>query len=598
MSPVGDIERITQDRIIALFADKSKLDYSTSELITNGDFSNGTTGWSIYQQAGTGTLTASGGVATLTNSGTATSGTAYQAIATKVGYYYQVTGTLVSATGSTLNALRKSDDSPPVANVVNIYSVSGSLPANTVCNGYFVATATTTYIAIQTNGAGQSISFKNISVKAVAMPELVTNGNFSNGTTGWSIYQNGSGGTLTASGGVATLTNGGNAVYGTAYTTIPTVVGVVYRVSGTIVSCTGTTFNAFRKSDDSPPGANIANIYSVNGPVSSSTSCLGCFSATSTVTYICLQTNGANNSISFSNISVKPVIGNHATQPTSACRTTLSALYNQLTATNTLSTQSVTTVAATYTLTFSGGGTITLSGTKTGVYSSGTSTLTGVTAGTLTLTVAGTVTNADLRVSNDGVGLPTYQSVTNANTYDSVGFPYYIKADGVDDSVATAAINFSGTNKITVVSGLRKLSDSALAAYAEFSPTIASNAGAFLLSAPNSAAANYNFSSKGTTQVDNTVTTYTAPITSIVTGIGDISAPNNQIRINGSLAGTQTGSQGTGNYGNFTLYVFRRTSASSPFNGRSYGLIIRGASSTSTEISNTETWLNDKTKAY
>ena len=27
MSPVGDIERITQDRIIALFADKSKLDY-------------------------------------------------------------------------------------------------------------------------------------------------------------------------------------------------------------------------------------------------------------------------------------------------------------------------------------------------------------------------------------------------------------------------------------------------------------------------------------------------------------------------------------------------------------------------------------------
>ena len=27
MSPVGDIERITQDRIIALFSDKSKLSY-------------------------------------------------------------------------------------------------------------------------------------------------------------------------------------------------------------------------------------------------------------------------------------------------------------------------------------------------------------------------------------------------------------------------------------------------------------------------------------------------------------------------------------------------------------------------------------------
>lgn len=129
--------------------------------------------------------------------------------------------------------------------------------------------------------------------------------------------------------------------------------------------------------------------------------------------------------------------GNHATQSTSTARPTLSARYNLLTATDTLSTQSVTTVATTYTLTFSGGGTITLSGTKTGVYTSGTSTLTGVTAGTLTLTVVGTVTNADLRVSNDGVGLPTYQSVTNANTYDTTGFPYYLKFDGVDDSLST-----------------------------------------------------------------------------------------------------------------------------------------------------------------
>ena len=205
---------------------------------------------------------------------------------------------------------------------------------------------------------------------------------------------------------------------------------------------------------------------------------------------------------------------------------------------------------------------------------------------------------ADVRAYNDGVGLPVYQRIADANTYDSVGFPYYIKSDGVDDSEATSAINFTGTNKITVFAGVRKLSDSAQSVVAELSSTIASNNGTFLLSAPNSAAANYNFSSKGTTQVDNTVTTYTAPISNIITGIGDIGAPNNQIRVNGSVAGTQTGTQGTGNYGNFALYLFRRNSATLPFNGRTYGLIIRGASSTSTEISNTETWLNGKAKAY
>ena len=208
------------------------------------------------------------------------------------------------------------------------------------------------------------------------------------------------------------------------------------------------------------------------------------------------------------------------------------------------------------------------------------------------------VWGADMRLTNDGVGLPVYQRIADANTYDSVGFPYYIKSDGVDDSEATSAINFTGTNKITVFAGVRKLSDSAQAVVAELSSTIASNNGTFLLSAPNSAAANYNFSSKGTTQVNNTVTTYTAPISNIITGIGDIGAPNDQIRVNGSVAGTQTGTQGTGNYGNFALYLFRRNSATLPFNGRTYGLIIRGASSTSTEISNTETWLNGKAKAY
>ena len=41
-----------------------------------------------------------------------------------------------------------------------------------------------------------------------------------------------------------------------------------------------------------------------------------------------------------------------------------------------------------------------------------------------------------------------------------------------------------------------------------------------------------------------------------------------------------------------------RAGTSVYLNGRTYGLIIRGATSTAAQISNTETWLNGKAKIY
>ena len=135
--------------------------------------------------------------------------------------------------------------------------------------------------------------------------------------------------------------------------------------------------------------------------------------------------------------------GYHASQSTTTARPTLSGRYNLLTATETLSTQSVTTVATDYTLRFEGTGTVTLSGTATGTYSAGTHTIT-CTAGTLTCTVAGTVTNADLRVALYGVGLPPYQRVVDANTYDTAGFPLFLKRDKVDDDLIVQAPAITG----------------------------------------------------------------------------------------------------------------------------------------------------------
>ena len=133
-------------------------------------------------------------------------------------------------------------------------------------------------------------------------------------------------------------------------------------------------------------------------------------------------------------VSIREIKGIHAYQSTTTARPTLSGRYSLLTATETLATQSVTTVATNYTLRFEGPGSITLSGTATGTYTAGSHTVT-CTAGTLTCTVAGSVTKADLRRVTGQV-LPVYQAVVNANTYDTAGFPLYLRRDLTDDKLS------------------------------------------------------------------------------------------------------------------------------------------------------------------
>jgi hypothetical protein len=193
-----------------------------------------------------------------------------------------------------------------------------------------------------------------------------------------------------------------------------------------------------------------------------------------------------------------------------------------------------------------------------------------------------------------------YQKVVTQYEVTQTGIPSvsYIAFDGVDDGMVTGTIT-PATDKVQVFAGVRKLSDAAQKIVAEMSATIASNAGSFALTAPNSAAANYNFSSKGTTQTDNVVTTYTAPITNVISGLGDIAGASNLIRANGAQVGSTLTTQGTGNYLAYPLYIGRRGGTTLPYNGRLYSLIVRfGANLTTGQITSTEKWVNSKTGAF
>ena len=225
-----------------------------------------------------------------------------------------------------------------------------------------------------------------------------------------------------------------------------------------------------------------------------------------------------------------------------------------------------------------------------------------VTAASASLYVWG----ADLRVTNDAAGQPAYQRVNTATDYDTAGFKPYLRFDGTDDWLQTNSINFTGTDKMTVFAGVRKLTNQTLATGAsimvELSADRSANNGVFTMALPldgNNDTFGYAFANKGTlSQTTQVIAGYPAPRTNVLTGIGDISGDSAILRVNGSQVASNTADQGTGNYGNYPLYIGRRGGTTLPFNGRLYGLIVRGAATRASQTTETEGWLNQRTGAF
>ncbi len=209
---------------------------------------------------------------------------------------------------------------------------------------------------------------------------------------------------------------------------------------------------------------------------------------------------------------------------------------------------------------------------------------------------------ADLRVANKSTTLPPYQRVNTATDYDTQGFPLYLRFDGVDDSLVTPSINFTATDKMTVFAGVRKLRDSAVGIFLELSANLNTNAGSFSITIPNGAntkfaAALSNGDSKTYNSADYTDSA--APLTTVNTVLFDkalTSAEVTAIRKNGadqSLTRAPNGDT-TGNFGNYPLFIGRRSGTQFPFNGRLYGLIVRGAETDNLHLTNVERFLAHK----
>lgn len=205
---------------------------------------------------------------------------------------------------------------------------------------------------------------------------------------------------------------------------------------------------------------------------------------------------------------------------------------------------------------------------------------------------------AQLEVSNAPT---TYQKVTS--TYDvteaGVNDAYYLKFDGVDDSLVTPSIDFSGTDKMSVFAGVRKLSDALAGSVVELGAGVFNSANTFTLEAPGANATTVitaRYRGDGATPVSIPYT-IAAPVTAVSSSVMNLASPLITLRVNTASTSVVT-STGGGAFSNNPLYVGARSGSSIFLNGHLYSLVVRGALSDASQIAAAESYVNSKTGAY
>ncbi|MGA0927434.1 MAG: phage head spike fiber domain-containing protein, partial [Burkholderiaceae bacterium] len=199
---------------------------------------------------------------------------------------------------------------------------------------------------------------------------------------------------------------------------------------------------------------------------------------------------------------------------------------------------------------------------------------------------------------------PRIDLALNGTTFNYAGDPTKgVFLWGAQLELGTTATAFQnvGTDQVTVVAGVRKLSDAAFAPMPELGAISDTTNGTFGLFFPwTNGTASYGFQSRGTAAAGASVTNaiYAAPQTRVLAALGAVSSDASVVRLNSAQVATNTGDQGTGNYSNQALFLGARNNASNRFNGRLYSLIVTGRVLTTPTLEQSEAWMNQRTRAY
>ncbi len=187
---------------------------------------------------------------------------------------------------------------------------------------------------------------------------------------------------------------------------------------------------------------------------------------------------------------------------------------------------------------------------------------------------------------------------------DGSGY-YYLEPDGVDDSLSTASVDFTGTNDISIFTGERPTGGGLFPMIVSNSTAPDSNAGSFRADMTYSTS-KYVLQCRGTTTrtIKETAIGFSFPSTNVTyrkLQFGTVSSVAMRVNaVDQALTDLSTTNPVVGPYGNYPIYIGVRGdgASSTRFAGRIYSLIVVGRVMTAQEIISAETWINSKTGAY
>lgn len=164
--------------------------------------------------------------------------------------------------------------------------------------------------------------------------------------------------------------------------------------------------------------------------------------------------------------------------------------------------------------------------------------------------------------------------------YREAGDAAWLEANGTSTFGVTPSIDLSAYDEVNVFVAVRKESDAAAAFAVEFSASATSNPGTFWVSAPNSAAANFSFRSRGSAAATALSAGFASPVSAAIVGRGKISTDTSTLRVDGTQVAASETDQGAGNFGNYPLYVGARGGVSNFLAGRvAMVMVVPGAMS-------------------
>lgn len=221
-------------------------------------------------------------------------------------------------------------------------------------------------------------------------------------------------------------------------------------------------------------------------------------------------------------------------------------------------------------------------------------------AGTTPVTAVGQPVGLQLDKSGRGNHRSQSVSLNRPTLRQDTNGLYYLEYDGLNDNLSTSAFAW-GSDKATVVAGVRKLSDAAGAIFAEFGTSSTLN-GTFGVFAPGNAGANYGFAIRGTVAGTSGIYAgYPAPESAVVSarfdtaGTGSGASAQLRARRNGANLAPFVSTTTAGNILTHQAFFGARAGTSLFFNGREYSNFAINRLLTANELAQIERYTAQRT---